>query len=265
MKRIVRWLIATGIAAAAAAALAATQLVGGGGSPRQLLPDLDPAAPQSLYVRRHQGRWVLAFGAAVDNVGRGPLVVEGRRPAGKRAMVTRQAIRRSDGSVVRRALGSLIWYEHAETHEHWHLHQFMKYELRRDRDSAGVVRIRKAGFCLGDRYETNRNRRLPGEPATAQWTHECGKGRHELRTMREGISVGYGDDYAPYLEGQYVDLRGVPAGRYLLVHIANPARLMAERSYANNASSLLVQLRRPAGRAPLVRVISRCPARATCG
>jgi hypothetical protein len=257
-----RWLVA--IALAGAAAAISTQLVGGQAAPTQVLPDLDQAVPSAISVKRHRGGYVVAFASAVDNVGRGPLVVEGRRAGTTRVMSVRQLIRRSDGSTARRELGRHLAYEYAKTHAHWHLHRFARYEIRYARDPDRAVRGIKAGFCLGDRYETNRNRTLPGEPAEAVWTHECGRGRPDLRSMREGISVGYGDDYAPYLEGQFVSLRGLPAGRFLLVHVANPDRLLRERSYANNASSVLFELRRPSGRAPWIRVIERCPHSDVC-
>ena len=82
--------------------------------------------------------------------------------------------------------------------------------------------------------------------------------------MDEGISVGFGDDYAPYLEGQYVDVTRLPAGRYVLVHVANPARVLRERTYANNAASVLVELRRPRGRAPWIAIVLRCPDSGRC-
>lgn len=257
-----RWIVV--IALAGAAAAFATQLGGGAGAPTQVRPDLDQAVPSALSVRRHRGAYVLAFASAVDNVGRGSLQVEGRRPGTARVMDARQLIRRSDGSIVRVSLGPHLAYEYAKTHAHWHLHRFARYELRSPRDPDRVIRGIKAGFCLGDRYNTNRHRRLPGEPVEAVWTHECGRGRPDLRTMREGISVGYGDDYAPYLEGQFISLRGLPAGRYVLAHVANPDRLLRERSYSNNGASVLLELRRPVGRAPWVRIVKRCPASDVC-
>jgi ribonuclease-3 len=43
------------------------------------LPDLDQVVPSKLRVHKRDGRFLLGFAAAVDNVGRAPLVVEGRR------------------------------------------------------------------------------------------------------------------------------------------------------------------------------------------
>ena len=67
-------------------------------------------------------------------------------------------------------------------------------------------------------------------------------GGRGLLSMAEGISPGYGDDYVPSLEGQYLVLDGLPAGRYRLWHRANPERALRESNYANNSASALLDL-----------------------
>ncbi len=233
------------------------------GPPRELLPDLDQATPWGLSVRRHESRFVLTFGSAVLNVGSGPLIIHGTRVR-PHVMNARQIIERRDGSTVTRPLGRLLRYEHAETHSHWHLERFDRYEIRFASDPTRVVRGTKMGFCLGDRYEASGSDRLPGKPANRRWTHACGRGRTELRRLGQGISVGYGDDYRPYLEGQFVSLAGLASGRYLLVHVADPRRYLREETRANNAASVLFRLLRPAGEPPRVTVLSRCPGSAIC-
>jgi hypothetical protein len=106
--------------------------------------------------------------------------------------------------------------------------------------------------------------RIDGEPEEPVWTEDCGKGDPGLLEVREGISPGYGDDYVPRLEGQYVDITSVPAGRYVLVHRANPERSLEESYYGNNASSVLLDLRRPAGEIPIVEVLAHCPQADRC-
>jgi hypothetical protein len=81
--------------------------------------------------------------------------------------------------------------------------------------------------------------------------------------IQEGISVGYGDDYDPTLEGQYMRLTGVPSGRYLLVHRVNADRRLRELRYDNNAASLLIRVRWRQGR-PWVRVLRACTASPRC-
>lgn len=258
----VRWLGALSCATAAAVGGVLAVSAGGGATPR--LPDLDQTAPYAVSVQRRDGRYVLVFGSSVENVGRGPLEIDARRAGSARAMDAAQVIRRSDGSVVRRPLGRIVLYERAETHSHWHLHRFERYELRRPGDGRRLLRAVKQGFCLGDRYDRDRDERMAGEPSAPRWTHECGRGETGRRRLNEGISPGYGDDYAPYLEGQFFSLRGLRAGRYVIVQRVNPYRVLRESSYANNAASVLVELRRPAGGPPRAVVLRRCPGSATC-
>jgi len=78
--------------------------------------------------------------------------------------------------------------------------------------------------------------------------------------VREGISPGFGDDYVPEKEGQSIDVTRVPSGRYVLVHRANPERVLRERSYRNNAASVLLRLD---GRT--ARVLKTCSDSARCG
>ena len=233
--------------------------------PEELLPDLDQAAPSALEIVQVGDTYRLAFASAVDNVGRGPLLLEGERPnRDEPAMSVRQLVRRSDGTVRVRAVRTELRYVRSETHAHWHLLDFEHYELRRASDGTPVRPDEKTGFCLGDRYKTNRRTRLENEPAQPVWTEECGRSQPSLLAVREGISPGYGDDYVPALEGQYVDVTQVPAGRYVLVHRANPERALEESNYANNAASVLVQLRRTTGEIPSVRVLARCPDSERC-
>ena len=60
--------------------------------------------------------------------------------------------------------------------------------------------------------------------------------------------MGWGDDYDPHLEGQQIDVTGLPAGVYVLRHPSNPERRLRESSYANNSASLRLRLTWPNGR-----------------
>jgi Lysyl oxidase len=203
------------------------------------LPDLDQAPPQGLSVFARHGRLELVFGSAVDNVGPGELVVVGRREG--RTMRTWQVVGGRGYSLPVR-----LRYVRSETHEHWHFPGFERYELRRP-DGTLVGRDRKTGYCLRDAYEA---RALNHRPV---WTGECRRGQPQARTVRQGISVGFGDDYVPQKEGQSIDVTGLKPGLYVLVHRVNPDRVLLERSYANNAASVLISLN---GRR--VRLLRRC-------
>ncbi len=233
-------------------------LAGCGGGARELLPDLEQAVPYAISIEQIPGRRLLVFASAVDNVGEGPVLLEGsRRTARESEMRARQIIVMSDGT--RRAIGvvATIRYARSETHEHWHLVGFERYELRTT--EGRLVRPgRKTGFCLGDRYETSAAD-LPGEPPEPVLTRECGRFGSGLLAIEQGISVGYGDDYVPELEGQWIDVTGLRPGRYVLVHRANRDRSLREAGYANNLASVLVEIR-----PRQVRILARCPNAGTC-
>ncbi len=77
-------------------------------------------------------------------------------------------------------------YAVSSTHQHWHLLHFDRYELRRVGNARKVVRDRKTGFCLGDRYAVRpvrcRSRRRQGLP-------------NELRTQEHDAARGAGRDF----------------------------------------------------------------------
>jgi hypothetical protein len=175
-------------------------------------------------------------------------------------MTADQVVTNADGSqTVRPNVGRLV-YVNAITHQHWHYVGFDRYELRRPSDNALIAPDQKSGFCLGDRYEAFSETPVPGKPKDPVYTGNCAPNDTQALEVTEGISVGYGDDYAPIKEGQVIDVTGVPAGRYYLVHRANADRSLLESNYANDASSVLVALAWPHGMqsAPTVKVLNTC-------
>jgi Lysyl oxidase len=235
-----------------------------GESSRELLPDLDQAPPSAISVVARDGRERLVFLSAVENVGAGSLVVSGRRDAAQREMQATQLVRGSDGSTATVPLRARLRFVVSETHRHWHLLGFETYELRTV-EGQTLGRDHKTGFCLGDRYDASVSTRLPGEPARAFWTQECGRAQTGRRRILEGVSPGFGDDYVPLLEGQYIDVTGLAPGRYVLVHRVNSDRDIRESDYANNAASALLELRRDAGGQSSVSLLRTCPDTPTCG
>ena len=236
-----------------------------------LLPDLDQEIPRNLTVTTDQSgaiaRFHLGFESAVDNRGAGPLVISGHRDSQDQPeMVADQQIQQSDGSTRTAPDVGRLRYVYSGDHDHWHYLGFDHYELRRAGNYTLVAPDQKTGFCLGDRYDTDTTSQQPGEPAQAYYTGYCGRTHTELLSLVEGISVGYGDVYFANLEGQFVDVTGVPAGQYYLVHRVNADRKLQESDYANDAASLLIELSWPGGTAaaPAVKVLRGCPAADSC-
>jgi hypothetical protein len=231
----------------------------------ELLPDLDQAPPAAISIVVREGRERLVFLSAVENVGAGPLLVAGRRPsASEPEMTARQVVRKADRTATTHVLKARLRFVVSETHRHWHLLGFERYELRTP-DEKTVGRDRKTGFCLGDRYDADSGSRIPGEPPRAVWTQECGRGQAGRLRLLEGLSPGFGDDYVPLLEGQFIDVTGLRPGRYILIHRVNAAGDLRESSYANNAASALLKLGREEQGAPTVTVLATCADTVSCG
>jgi hypothetical protein len=230
--------------------------------PRALLPDLVARTPWNVAVKKAGDDHRLVFASAAVNVGTGPLEIVAERPNETvRSMRADQVVRLGNGSTRRHeGIGELL-YVVSDDHQHWHLLGFMRYELRRASGGGAVLRDRKTGFCLGDRFAARR--RLRGKPRKAVFRGFCGLRKTEALRVREGISVGYGDDYRAELEGQYLDLTGLPAGRYRLVHTIDEDGLLRERTRANNVAWLLLRLSWQDGR-PSIRLGAGCGASARC-
>jgi dipeptidyl aminopeptidase/acylaminoacyl peptidase len=231
--------------------------------PDERLPDLDQRAPAELVVVQAGRRFRLGFASSTENRGLGALVIRGVRRGGG-PMVARQVVERRGGAArIVRDVGRLH-YELHSPHYHWHFQSFVRYELRRAGDFRLVVRDRKSGFCLIDRWGRG-SRPIPGTGAP-RFVGDCGAGQPDARRILEGTSVGYVDRYPAFFHGQSLDLTRVPAGRYVLVHRANPERALRELRYSNDAASVLLRVSRPNGSrsAPRVTVLRRCESSERC-
>ena len=91
----------------------------------------------------------------------------------------------------------------------------------------------------------------------------CAASKPRTLAVEQGTSPGYTDLYPAHFHGQNLELRSVPAGDYVLVHRANPAGLLEELDYRNNAASLRIRLTWK-GRTPLVETLRTCESSADC-
>ena len=224
--------------------------------PRELLPDLDQRAPFRLTITGTK----LGFASATDNVGNGPIWVRGTRPDTKSPMRAQQLIRMTDGSVRTYDEAGRLRYTPSPTHTHWHLLGFQRYELR-TLEGELMVRDRKSGFCLADHYG------LAARRVTAftggRFYGDCATSNPAALSVEQGTSIGFTDLYPAHFHGQNLELRGVPAGIYLLIHRANPEQRLEELDYTNNDASLRIRLSWKGG-APRVETLRTCQSSAAC-
>jgi hypothetical protein len=171
-------------------------------------------------------------------------------------LLVRQLVRLSDGGIRAYDGAGRLRFTDAPPHHHWHLMSFQRFELRRASDYALVVRDRKVGFCLADHYGLAAQRVRRFRPPV--FLGNCGQGRTSALSVEQGSSPGYTDRYPAHFHGQNLELRGVPAGVYVLVHRANENGFLEEFDYTNNIASLRLRLDWH-GATPAVTVLRRCP------
>jgi hypothetical protein len=224
--------------------------------PRELLPDFDQRPPFRLTVSGTK----LGFASATDNIGEGPVWVRGARGSLGQPMRARQIVELSDGNVRIYERAGRLRYTPEATHSHWHLLRFQRYELR-DVTGRLLVRDRKSGFCLADHYGLARS--AVASFRGPRFLGNCEAFEPQTLSVEQGTSSGYTDLYPPHFHGQNLELRGIPAGVYLLVHRANPEEALEELDYSNNAASLRIRLTWNGG-LPSVVTLRRCPASDRC-
>lgn len=236
----------------------------------RLLPDLVQILPGRVGIAERRSsrgtRTLLTFASAVENHGAGPLIVRAARVAGESrfSMPATQVVARGDGTRERVGDAGFVLYVEGGGHSHWHLLDFQRFELRTVAGAA-LRRDRKTGFCLGDRYDATGSARIPGEPSAAIYRRRCGLNQPGRSSLTQGISVGFGDVYPARLEGQYVDITGLPTGRYVLVHRADPEGRLLDLHEDNDVASMLVKVvRGTGGRRTRARILSWCPGTESC-
>jgi hypothetical protein len=249
-----------GVAAIPVIAIAGSSAVAA--DPVQLLPDLAQEPPRDVVVKRkaekvkHHGKTVkrsivrLAFTSQVDNVGDGPLLVDGSRSStASKSMQANQRIMSSDGtSTTVPNIGS--WkYAVDKDHQHWHFQRFDVFSIL-NKAGKRVAKSGKQGFCLGDRgkgFTFN----MVGQPAP-KYVEHCDLNKPKALATFGGITPGWGDDYAAFLEGQSIDITKVKSGTYCLEHRTTSA--FTEKSRDNNVAVAIVKVNTKAKK-PTVKVL----------
>lgn len=214
-----------------------------------LLPDLRTLPSFSIRARnRRNGRSFIDFAATVWVSGSSPIVVEGFRRSDEPVMDAYQYFY-ENGEPVGRAPAGAFEYDLRDGHQHWHMLQFVRYQLL-DADQANAIRSKKESFCL-----------VPTDAVDLSWDYsELTAERADLHTscggpeamwIRETLPVGWGDTY--YQGGRYgFEITDVPNGTYFVEVAANPDGLLHEQDATNNVSLREVILRGKAGKREVI-------------
>lgn len=259
MRLYVRVLTVSSVALALALSVSAlvSTALGGAAPADELLPDLRPVPPFNVVVQQQEERFVLGFAANSENIGDGYLKVRGNRPdAQTEQMRADQLVQLLDGSERVYEGAGIMSFVVEPDHRHWHWIGFMRYDLRSASTMRSAGRDVKSGFCIADRQQAA-GYSTPRFFADPSW---CEFENPDALQHVAGISIGWGDPYAAILEGQQIDVTGLPSGRYYLTHQVNPERLLRESNYLNNRSAAVVHLSWPRGKraAPRVKLLAAC-------
>jgi hypothetical protein len=225
--------------------------------PHPLLPDLRTLLPTDLEMRSddpyNPGATELRLSNTIANEGAGPLEIfpgeasencdgdgdpDNDRTAYQRVFRDTsgdgvfERSRDTDSAV--RVAGCMRF--HVE-HNHWHFDNFSKYVLRRESDGTIARRSTKVSFCVIDGVQLFH--KLPGSPKHDFYP---GGGQGCTQTSTDGLSVGWADVYGSVLEGQDVDITGLPSGKYCLISTADPVNRLRETNDSNNAFGERVRL-----------------------
>lgn len=202
-------------------------------------PNLVQRPPSGLVIERARNRhWLLGFTSMVDNRGPGILWIKGTRTPGAHVMDVRQFVQLANGPTRVDPPSGELHYVVAPPHYHWHLIGFVHAELRAAGDFTLRVRDRKSGFCIADHYGTAIG--VPHGPP--RFLSNCKQFEPRAREVVEGASVGYTDRYPAFFHGQQLDINGLKAGRYWLVHRANDDFSLRESRYDDNVAATLIRL-----------------------
>jgi hypothetical protein len=150
-----------------------------------------------------------------------------------------QKIYNSDGTVTTTPVNTdMFWLAHDSR---WHVRDIEAGTLRRLDNGVKVGTLTKHAYCLAD--DSSYRLSLPGAPQSAHFT-DAGCDPNQPNALRAdmGISVGWADDYFDSTYQQYIDITGLPNGKYVLTATANPGDVVKESNYSNDSVTATIQI-----------------------
>jgi len=203
--------------------------------PKGLLPDLRTLPPSDLeIVTLPDSTHELRLSNTIWNSGPGPLELKGTHdPATQKTRVAPYNYTGSDLQY-NHMVGEFVWHIQ---HDHWHFMEFTIYELWTLSPTGELDRVvstsGKLSYCVVDTDMINRE--IEDFSPYKRYV-ECG-------ATLQGLSIGWGDTYKSYLDGQSIPLAGVADGIYALKSVVNPDALLLESDYLNNTALIYLLIR----------------------
>jgi Lysyl oxidase len=181
---------------------------------------------------------MLVFNTAYFNHGPGQVIVWGHRASvATPDMTGDQYIQlKNGGYALRPNVGDLRYINptgQGLAHLHWHFVGAEVYAVYPAGHFSNLRRSQKQGFCMS-------------EPP-AVFTDYCGyKDPTELSQI-QAMYAHTADFYDALVEGQFIDLTGLAAGKYVLINWVDSQCQVKETTYADNAASTAFTLSYPNG------------------
>lgn len=185
-------------------------------------PELPPGTP------------ALRFPTASVNYGPGRLELRGGEVVGSQQRVY-QRVFRSDGTTYDREAG---WFVYHPSHGHIHFQEWTQFILRSMNKDGGVGEVvatgAKTSFCILELLDWDNT--VAGHNTAPSYS-SCGQ--------VQGLRPGWSDVYGASLDGQYINLTGVPNGDYWLQGFIDPNGQVLESSETNNSVLVPVSIGTP--------------------
>ncbi len=121
-------------------------------------------------------------------------------------------------------------YAYSACHDHYHFDGYARYRLL-DATGGEVVASNKMGFCIVDGWPPDTWD--PFDPRQRQRFTDCN---------RQGLSVGWSDNYAATVHGQWIEIDNIAPGDYILEITINWEQKLPERDYTNNSATFPVTI-----------------------
>jgi hypothetical protein len=213
--------------------------------PHDLLPDLRMTVYGVRLATSVRGIKKLHFGTLVANLGDGPLEVRGHGRDHRTMLNPAQWITQSDGTMRKVDAPDVNLFYSGDGHDHFHIQGFNFARLTPvnvpGRVNESERYLRKIGFCLFDVLKVDKQERPPNSVRRSKY-YDCGK--RDSQSVRMGISVGYQDDYRPFIARQSIVVQGMQPGTYELCVTTNNKLQFIEKpdSLANNSYRMLLRI-----------------------